>query len=466
MAFGNFTGQRGTMPQNQPTVPFQSPSTPAPTGANGIAGAFQGVNPARAGYDVGTAAVMANQQQSQSGQGFMSAWGNQDQAPAQYMRGMMDGLRGQPPVYGGQQNYDPYAGGQSYNPFASYNQQGVQPIGFKNGGVTGDDDDDDAKSKDKKKDKKEAKLKDKGKNKGKNKGATTPATTPATTSPSPFDKFGLTAPRLNAITDAIINVGAPTVAGTPPPAIYEPPADMMFTMDMVNTPYGPMSRSEMYARGMLLPEQPNYFLMSPVAPVPTPLEDTTSPYIDTVGPGFTNSRLVNTPYGYMSPEEATLKGFHPDQVAAANARTAALFAQDARQRAAMEAALPARTREPDVDDDDDSRPVGERRILPVPTVDPASRFDVLKPRTTSSPASTPSTTTPPPASAPPSVASTPSSVSRPTFSGFNFGGPNRTSNVSRPQAGAFGGFNRPGGGFNRPGGGIASLGPAFARFNR
>lgn len=54
---------RPPIPQNQPTVPFSGPSTPPPTGANGIAGAFQGINPARAGYDVGTAAIMANQRQ-------------------------------------------------------------------------------------------------------------------------------------------------------------------------------------------------------------------------------------------------------------------------------------------------------------------------------------------------------------------------------------------------------------------
>lgn len=54
---------RANMPQRQPTRPSPSPSTPPPTNANGIAGAFQGVNPAQAGYDVGTAAIMANQQQ-------------------------------------------------------------------------------------------------------------------------------------------------------------------------------------------------------------------------------------------------------------------------------------------------------------------------------------------------------------------------------------------------------------------
>ena len=47
-----------------PSMPSQRPSIPPPTGANGIASAFQGVNPARAGYDVGNAAIMAQQKQS------------------------------------------------------------------------------------------------------------------------------------------------------------------------------------------------------------------------------------------------------------------------------------------------------------------------------------------------------------------------------------------------------------------
>lgn len=62
---------RASMPQRQPTAPSPSPSTPPPTQANGIAGAFQGVNPAKAGYDVGNAAIMANQQQAQPQQPFV-----------------------------------------------------------------------------------------------------------------------------------------------------------------------------------------------------------------------------------------------------------------------------------------------------------------------------------------------------------------------------------------------------------
>lgn len=51
-----------------PSMPFQSRSMPPPTGANGIASAFQGVNPARAGYDVGNAAIMAQQNRAMPSQ--------------------------------------------------------------------------------------------------------------------------------------------------------------------------------------------------------------------------------------------------------------------------------------------------------------------------------------------------------------------------------------------------------------
>jgi len=50
------------------SMPFQSRSMPPPTGANGIASAFQGVNPARAGYDVGNAAIMAQQNKAMPSQ--------------------------------------------------------------------------------------------------------------------------------------------------------------------------------------------------------------------------------------------------------------------------------------------------------------------------------------------------------------------------------------------------------------
>jgi hypothetical protein len=392
------------IPRNQPTAPFSSPSTPAPTGANGIAGAFQGVNPARAGYDVGTAAVMANQRPSQVPmQSVMSGWGSQDQAPAQYMRGMMDGLRGQPPVYGGsQQNYDPYAGGQGYNPFASYNQN-AQPIGFADGGVTSD-------------------------------GSST------SDEPRPPMTTG--------------------VSGIP--------ASVMATRDPASTTGGTTVARLASAYGDLSGNKSNYSAIAQTLQDEATRNQVAANYNAMMNnPVFIDSKakvasgdIVNTPYGYMSLEEATRRGINPDQIAESERLYQINRARTLAELDASNAAWEAqRAATPIVRDPED---YGVRETM----APPPARTNTIAPPPKHTSHFAPRPTPVPATSAPPSVAATPSSEPQGAQGFNNFMGfqnlrdnlrnrlqtyqPRPAATPSRPQAGAFGGFGNAAGGGRPP----------------
>lgn len=443
------------IPRNQLTAPSFSPSTPAPTGANGIAGAFQGVNPARAGYDVGTAAVMANQRPSQVPmQSVMSGWGSQDQAPAQYMRGMMDGLRGQPPVYGGsQQNYDPYAGGQGYNPFASYNQQNAQPIGFKKGGVV-----------------------------------------PPKPTNDPAANYAAAKANAQRAQDAINAAATRSLfsSGTiPADLLQSATGDTRGIAQMEGIiPFTPTARYDLSTEGFVGPtvnnpaaimygNLPGNMSNNPAIAQAIQNEATRNQAAANYNammnnPAFIDFKakvasgdIVNTPYGYMSAEKATLQGMHPDQMAERDARTAALFAQQQQQMADFEARAAAARGDALQNTSFESGKNRETQAT-TPRPNPFSDLPPLRPHTSSF---APSATPAPAASAPPSVAATPSSEPQGpqgfnNFTGFqNFRDnlrkrlqtyqPRPAITPSRPQAGAFGGFgNAAGGGRSPVAGGI------------
>ena len=492
------------MPRNYMTMPYQSPSTPPPTNVNGISGAFQGVNPARAGYDVGTASIMANQAPSQMGnQGLMASLNTGDQAPAQYMRGMLDGLRAPPNAYGQQQAqgaYNPYASGQGYGPLpfpgpfpdlASTGPfSGMQYTGYKKGGHV------------------------KSKNKNTAGGNTSGGNTSGGSANSDTRYSG-------------------NPYGNPPAATIPIPSDMVFASDLVPTQYGFFSRGDAYSRG-LLPGQANYVppsewsarlgvdpvTMFPISAPPTTLSPTAgfnlanlatadlsqfdrnpntgfmSVVSDTAAPtttatepiGYADSFLqagpgldavnraaaedeqvrlglvVDTPYGRMPIEEARLKGLDPETVAARNALSDQRMAAQLREMDAQLAANAA-ARGPVVDDRERDnrgvRDVYQRPITPLATYAPQSYAS-------RGPKYTPPVTTPSPSSVP-SEASTPSTPSFGADSFRNFLTSRATpAATTTPAASTTPYSGRPmfGSGVAKMNQGLASLGPRAAGFNR
>jgi len=505
--FGGSGGpQTYKLPTPQGSMPFRSPSTPAPTNANGIAGAFQGVNPARAGYDVGNAAIMANQ-----GQGLTASMNSSDQAPAQYMRGMLDGLRSPPNMYGQQQQaYNPYSGNQSYGPqpfpgpfpdLATYGPfSGSQYVGYAGGGSVGSDDDDDesgggAFNPYGKEPKRTIEVPD-----GMVFASDKVATPWGLFSRKGAYRRGLLPGQPNYVDPAEwsavlgrdpvtfkpVTSDSQPVSGPKPAATIAIPADLERRGDLVATGFGFMPRAEAYARGLLLPDQPNYeppaswaarlgvdpVTMQSTTPVTTPpitTDPVTTPPVTT--PPVTTPELIDTPRGRMTLAEASDWGYLPEQIAASKERSDRLMAAHLREmealsaaRAAARAALPPEVEPPDAEDDDDDgdRPRGGRTPVatpaPTPVVSSPSSVPSSVPAT-SSPSSTPSST--PAVSSPSSV---PSEASKPDF-GMS-AGMSAFRNFLNSRASSTPAATSPTSRFQNMRRGIASLGPRAAGFRR